>query len=145
MMRAPEAAKAREIINRHVQCVLGREMSIERGDWCVPFVAALTRELHGIDLCGNSHVLDFRTEQEGLDRYRLGLAVSLARRLRELGWARCEPADAPFGAIGILRPTVGQGHCAGVSTGGGWFVVRFGMGVAYRKDGVVAVYARKNA
>jgi hypothetical protein len=133
MLRAPDAAVA-AIVRPAILAVLGRPMAFP-DDYCATFAARLVLDLTGADLLGNQFAGTFvATENEALARHPLGLAVTLARRMTALGWARVPAATAPAGSVAVLR-TGHRGpaaHSVGVALGTSLFVRRASTGVVFQ-------------
>lgn len=116
-----------EIITRHVNSVIGRKMAWGTDD-CVLFVAGLAKDLLGVDVLGNAWRGRWTNKDEALAALPLGLGVVVGRRMRDIGWVRCSPADAQFGAIAIVRDMRNE-HALGFVLGTGRVLCRGEMGV----------------
>lgn len=118
------------ILDKHIEAILGIPMSFPR-DYCATFAAGVIKDIHGVDILGNRFGGEFaKTEAQAHDEFPMGLAITVARRMRELGWVKVKPEDAPVGALGISK-TPRYGHGIAVSAGTGWFIRRYAKGVSF--------------
>ena len=121
---------ARLILERNVEAVLGITMSFPH-DYCATFARDVIKDAHGIDVLGNRFGGEFaETEADAYRAYPLGLAVTAARRMREIGWRKIPPVEAAFGDFAVVR-VHGYGHGIAVAIGGGWFCRRLARGVRF--------------
>ncbi len=111
-------------IQKHVENMLGVPVTFGTDD-CLPFAADLILDLTGIDILGNRYRGAWSSEAEGMAMIPLGMGTTMRRRIRELGWAKVDPFNAPVGSLALLRIWTldGAGNCkeiheAGVVTGG---------------------------
>lgn len=136
---------ARLIIDRHIEAVLGREMRFP-ADYCATFAAACVLEIHGRDILGNRFAGAFaESEEEAYRSNPMGLLVTTARRMRELGWRRVPATAAKPGDVAVTRSN-GYGHGIAVARGDGWFIRRNGRGVRFElAETAVAVWTPPEA
>ncbi len=127
---------ARLILSSHIERSLGVPMSFPH-DYCATFAAGIIKEVHGADILGNRFGGEFAaSEDEAYHENPLGLLVTVARRMRELGWNRITPDAAPFAALAVCRSEE-YGHGIAVANGDGWFVRRFCKGVRFEPPSCV--------
>ncbi len=121
---------ARVILRRRIDEVLGIPMSFPH-DYCATFAAGIIKDAFGIDVLGNRFGGEFAaSEDDAYSENPMGLLVTVARRMRELGWRRVPAQDAPFGALAVSRSEE-YGHGIAVANGEGWFVRRYDKGVRF--------------
>lgn len=136
----------RLIVDRHIEAVLGKQ-AVFPSDYCATFADAIIREIHGLDILGNRFAGAFATtEADAYAAHPMGLLVTVARRMREIGWERIDPMFAQTGDLAVTRAEV-YGHGIAVARGGGWFVRRHITGVRIEpaSDVVAAWHPREIA
>lgn len=121
---------ANVIFDSAIKAVLGRAMVFPT-DYCATFAAGIIRQVHGVDVLGNRFGGQWaETEDEAYRQHPMGLLVTVARRMRELGWRRVEPLSTRPGDLVVIR-AANYGHAIGVALGNTWALRRFGSGVRY--------------
>jgi hypothetical protein len=124
---------AADVIDRHVDAVEGEPIRWGRND-CAMWVAAVLRDLHGVDM-GKGWRVRYRSEAGARRALNAdgGLLKAVARAARRAGWRRIDPSKASPGDLGMFM-TVEDGLACVVCLQGGdrpaW-VGRIDRGVSY--------------